>query len=263
MFRQISESFNSMSARIQEHRLAQVKMAKELQSSSAELLAVAKQTETNAADEAAAVEETRRTMQALLASATLIAEGADSVASKAEHSTRASEGIGEQILKLSVQSQKIRKITNVIQGIADKSDILALNASLEGVKAGEAGRGFVLLGGEMRRLAESVTSAAHEVSDLASEIEELSKSAVMSTEVGQKFASETLEVAQRITLITSQQRGATEQVSRSMEEVHQYTQHSLSAAKQTRSTASDLVRTSDELEKLVNAQAARSPRESV
>jgi methyl-accepting chemotaxis protein len=110
----------------------------------------------------------------------------------------------------------------------------------------------------MRRLAESVSSAANEVGDLASEIEELSKRAVISTEVGQKLAAETLEVARRINLITSQQRGATEQVTRSMEDVHQYTQHSLSAAQQTRATASDLVRTSDELERLVQASSGGS-----
>jgi methyl-accepting chemotaxis protein len=253
MFRPIADAFNGMAQRVHEHQLAQLKMAKELQASSAELLAVAKQTETNAADESSAVEETRRTMSALLASATDIAESADQVAASAEQSTRASEGIGEQILKLSAQSQKIRKITAMIQGIADKSDVLALNASLEGVKAGEFGRGFVLLGSEMRRLAESVSSAANEAGDLAFEIEELSKRAVISTEVGQKLAQATLETARRINLITSQQRGATEQVTRSMDDVHQYTQHSLAAAKQTRSTASDLVRTSNELEQLVQA----------
>jgi methyl-accepting chemotaxis protein len=262
MFSSISDAFNGMAQRIQEHRLAQVKMAKELQASSAELLAVAKQTETNAADEAAAVEETRRTMTALLGAAAQIAEGAGTVASSAEQSALASEGIGEQIVRLSLQSQKIRTITATIQGIADKSDVLALNAALEGAKAGDTGRGFVLLGGEMRRLAESVNSAANEVGELASRIEELSRGAVLSTEVGQKLAAATLEVAQRITLITSQQRGATEQVSRSMEEVHQYTQHSLSAAKQTRATASDLVRASAELEELVSlrpgAEAARA-----
>jgi methyl-accepting chemotaxis protein len=224
---------------------------------------VAKQTETNAADEAAAVEETRRTMAALLGAAAQIAEGAGTVASSAEQSALASEGIGEQIVRLSLQSQKIRTITATIQGIADKSDVLALNAALEGAKAGDTGRGFVLLGGEMRRLAESVNSAANEVGELASRIEELSRGAVLSTEVGQKLAAGTLEVAQRITLITSQQRGATEQVSRSMEEVHQYTQHSLSAAKQTRATASDLVRTSAELEKLVNSQPSAGAREMV
>lgn len=253
MFRPIADAFNGMARRVHEHQQAQLKMAKELQASSAELLAVAKQTETNAADESSAVEETRRTMGALLSSATDIAESADQVAASAEQSTRASEGIGEQILKLAAQSQKIRKITAMIQGIADKSDVLALNASLEGVKAGEAGRGFVLLGSEMRRLAESVSSAANEAGDLAFEIEELSKRAVISTEVGQKLAQATLETAKRINLITSQQRGATEQVTRSMDDVHQYTQHSLAAAKQTRATASDLVRTSDELEKLVAA----------
>jgi methyl-accepting chemotaxis protein len=259
MFRPIADAFNAMAQRVHEHQLAQLKMAKELQTSSAELLAVAKQTETNAADESAAVEETGRTMVALLASATEIASSADKVASTAEHAARASEGIGEQIQKLSAQSQKIRKITAAIQSVADKSDVLALNASLEGVKAGEGGRGFVLLGTEMRRLAESVSSAANEAGDLAFEIEELCKRAVLSTEVGQKLAGQTLEVAQRINLITGQQRGATEQVTRSMEDVHQYTQHSLSAARQTRATASDLVRTSDELEKLVKVSASGGP----
>ena len=259
MFRPIADAFNAMAQRVHAHQLAQLKMAKELQASSAELLAVAKQTETNAADESAAVEETGRTMAALLTSATEIAESADKVALSADHSARASEGIGDQIQKLSAQSQKIRKITAVIQGIADKSDVLALNASLEGVKAGEGGRGFVLLGNELRRLAESVSSAAHEAGDLAFEIEELCKRAVLSTEVGQKLAAETLEVSRRINLITSQQRGATEQVTRSMDDVHQYTQHSLSAAKQTRATASDLVRTSDELETLVKASSGAGP----
>ena len=255
MFRPIADAFNGMARRVYDHQLAQLEMAKQLQASSAELLAVAKQTETNAADESAAVEQTRRTMAALLAAATEIAESADKVAASADQSTRASDGIGEQILKLTAQSQKIRKITAVIQGIADKSDVLALNASLEGAKAGDAGRGFVLLGGEMRRLAESVSSAANEAGDLAFEIEELSKRAVLSTEVGQKLAAATLDIARRINLITGQQRGATEQVTRSMEDVHRYTQHSLSAAKQTRATASDLVKTSDELEKLVKASA--------
>src|SRR5262249_37446191 len=100
-----------------------------------------------------------------------------------------------------------------------------------------------------------VSSAANEAGDLAFEIEELSKRAVLSTEMGQKLAGETLEVAKRINLITSQQRGATEQVTRSMEDVHQYTQQSLAAAKQTRATASNLVKASDELEKLVQASS--------
>src|SRR6185436_12181754 len=217
MFRSIGDAFNGMAQRVQEHQLAQLRMAKDLQASSAELLAVAKQTETNAADESAAVQETRHTMVALLTAATEIAESADKVAGSAEHSARASEGVGEQILKLSAQSQKIRKLTTLIRGIADKSDVLALNASLEGTKAGEAGRGFVLLGSEMRRLAESVSNASNEAGDLAFEIEELSKRAVLSTEMGQKLAGETLENARRINLITGQQRGATEQVTKSME----------------------------------------------
>jgi methyl-accepting chemotaxis protein len=190
-------------------------------------------------------------MQALVGSAAEIADAAGKVSESAEHSVGASKIIGDRILNLTIQSQKIRKIAESIKSIADKSDILALNAALEGAKAGESGRGFVLLGNEMRRLAESIGTASGQVGDLAQEISEFSRGAVLSTEEGQKIAAETAAVARRITLITGQQRTATEQVTKSMDEVHQYTQQALAGAQQARATAGDLARTAAELEDLV------------
>lgn len=256
VFKEIALTFNEMAQQIERAQEAQARTAKELQASSAELLAIAAQTETNASEQAAAVDETRRTMQALLGTSIDIAEGAGTASSRAEQAAGASRVIGERILELKVKSQRIRKISDTIRSIAEKSDILALNASLEGSKAGEAGRGFVLLGNEMRRLAETVSAAANEVGDLALEIGEFSQSTVLSTEEGQKLVGETVAVARRITLVTSQQRTATEQVTRSMDEVHQYTQHSLAGAKQARATASDLARAADELERLTSTAGA-------
>ena len=68
--------------------------------------------------------------------------------------------------------QQIGKIVEFINGVADKSDLLALNAELEGTKAGEVGRGFSLVAAEMRRLAENVLESTKEIEGLIEEIRE-------------------------------------------------------------------------------------------
>jgi len=222
----------------------------------AEIMAVAKQTEANAADEAAFVDETRRAMDGLLESAGAIAGGAKQVLERAEQSAGASRTIAGRIAELNAQALKITDISDVIRGIADKSDILALNAALEGSKAGEAGRGFALVGAEMRRLAETVMGAVKQIKGLANEIRELSQAAVLATEEGQKIASDTTQTSRQITLITSQQRTATEQVTQSVNEIQQFTRQAIGGAQQARAAAYDLVRTTSQLNQLITGAAA-------
>ena len=223
----------------------------ELRAAATEILAIAGQTETNSESQAASVDETRRTMQALIDAAVEIADGAANVVSAAERSSEASVVIAERIAKLNHQAAAITDLSESVRDIADKSDILALNASLEGAKAGDAGRGFVLLGAEMRRLAETTTDAVRRIKQLSTEIRDLSQSAVLASEEGQKLAGETTETAKRITLVTNQQRTATEQVKQAMNEVQQFSQQAVSGAKQARSTAGDLVSTAATLSNML------------
>lgn len=232
----------------------------------AEILAVAQQTEANAADEAAFVDETRRAMDGLVDSASAIATSASAVLDRAEMSASASRTVAGRISELNAQALKITDVSDVIRGIADKSDILALNASLEGSRAGEAGRGFALVGAEMRRLAETVMGAVTQIKRLANEIREVSQAAVLATEEGQKLAAETTQTSRQITLITSQQRTATEQVTQSVNEIQQFTRQAVNGAKQSRSAAADLLRTTGHLDVLlsgksvpVNGPAAAAP----
>lgn len=236
-----------------------MRAVQDLRASASEMLAVARQTESNATDEAAAVDETQRTMQALLDSSNQIAEGAETVLAAAERTAGASSTIAERITRLSEQAGKIRDVSETIQQIADKSDILALNASLEGTKAGEAGRGFALVGAEMRRLAETVMAAAKQIKQLASQMSDLSHSGVMAVDEGQRLSHDTMETSKRITMITSQQRSGTEQVTQSMREVQQYTKQAVAGASQTKATAEDLVRVAQELGELFQAQGASAP----
>ncbi len=230
--------------------------AQHLAAASSELLALAEQTESNMANEASSVDETRQTMEGMLGAANEVGQGADSVVESADRSVAASRTIGERINKLNVQAMKISDISETVRAIADKSDILALNASLEGTKAGEVGRGFALVGAEMRRLTETVMDAVREIKQLATQIQELSQAAVLASEDGQKLAVETTETARRITLIATQQRTATVQVTRAMDDIQDFTQQAVSGAKQAKETANDLVRTANNLTGLLRGVEA-------
>ncbi|MBK7863900.1 MAG: hypothetical protein IPJ65_35890 [Archangiaceae bacterium] len=210
-------------------------------------------------EQAAAINETRQTMVSLVEAARRISEASQQVFKNADHTSQTSSDISEAIKQLTTRAQKISDISEVIRSISDKSDLLALNASLEGTKAGEAGRGFALVAAEMRRLAESVMQAAREIKQLAANIREASDSSVKAADEGRNLAGRTSDSAREITLVTDQQRNATEQVTRSMDEVSQLLQRSAESTKQTERAAAALNELADQLSRLT-ASFAREQR---
>src|SRR4029077_20627123 len=121
-----------------------------------------------------------------------------------------SQVVAERIAALSGHTRRISEILEVIKDIANKSDLLALNAALEGTKAGEAGRGFSLVAAQMQRLAENVMGSVQDIKKLVADIRDASQAAVLATEEGTKLADATTEMARQIRLITQQQQTGTE-----------------------------------------------------
>jgi len=76
----------------------------------------------------------------------------------------------ESVEKLGVQSREIGQITNIIRGIADQTNLLALNAAIEAARAGEQGRGFAVVADEVRSLAEQSGDATEQIAGLLREI---------------------------------------------------------------------------------------------
>lgn len=94
----------------------------------------------------------------------------------------------ENINDLAHQGQLVQSIIQSIQGIADQTNLLALNAAIEAARAGEQGRGFAVVADEVRQLASRTSAATVEIVDVVNRNQQLSSSAVQMIEQSQQQA---------------------------------------------------------------------------
>ena len=188
-----------------------------ISSSSAQISATVDQQERIAAQQAASVNETNTTMDELGASARQSAEQADAAAQGAQSAMELSrdgvdrveatlgsmsgakarvEAIARQILLLSEQTGQIRQITDLVSGFANETKMLAMNAAVEAVRAGEHGKGFSVLAVETRKLADESKRSAGRINELVAEIQKATNATVMATEEGGKAVDEGMAIAQ-------------------------------------------------------------------
>ena len=116
---------------------------------------------------------------------TAIAKSAADVAMTSEETRKQAMSGGdiikqssEAIGKLSDYSTKIGSILQVIEDIAKKTDLLAINAAIEAANAGEQGRGFAVVAEEVRKLAERTTKATGEIGGIIQDIQAFTSEAV-------------------------------------------------------------------------------------
>jgi hypothetical protein len=212
-----------------------------------ELVATARQQEASSAEEAAAVTETRRSMELLFESAQQIATQSSEVLGNAERTVHGSQQISTRIEQLNVHAEKVGEVLATIMSIADRADLLALNASLEGTKAGDVGKGFILVAAEMRRLAENVMASTTEIRALMKEMRQASQSAVDASQSGVQSSDATTGSAREIARLTQQQRQSTEQVIASMTEMQEVLRVNIESVQRSTQSAHSLVSLSQNL----------------
>jgi methyl-accepting chemotaxis protein len=186
-------------------------------SSSTEIATTIEQQERIAVQQAASVNQTTTTMDELSASSRQSAMQAESALENASHVlnmaaegskvvqktqqgmltlTEKVGGIAAQVLHLSQQTNQIANITNLVSDLANQTNMLAINATVEAVRAGEQGKGFGVVATEIRRLADQSKKSAAEINDLINDIQNAINKTVMVTDEGNTTLDNSLKLTE-------------------------------------------------------------------
>jgi methyl-accepting chemotaxis protein len=115
-------------------------------------------------------------------------DGMKAISENMENTARVINGLGKR-------SQEIGRILEVIEEIADQTNLLALNAAIEAARAGEAGRGFAVVADEVRKLAERSVEAAKEIGDVVHQVQQETTDAVDVARAGAEEAKQGMQLA--------------------------------------------------------------------
>jgi methyl-accepting chemotaxis protein len=292
LLEKLERDLNSMVAELQQFVLEILAAAQHIATAANDTLAAVSQHTAAATEQSAAVAQVSSTADEVRAAAEQAATRAQRLAGLAADSVRVSDdgesalrelsggmvdiretmtALTGDILDLSEHAQQINEITAVVGDLADQSNLLALNASIEAAKAGEHGRGFGVVAAEIRSLADQSKDATIQIRSILTEIQRATNAAVLGSEHGVRAvaaggslterASQVLdqltgtvtdahEASQIILISTQEQRIGIDQVASSLRDVDVSTAQFLSGAHQLQGAAKDLADLATRLDEL-------------
>jgi methyl-accepting chemotaxis protein len=245
------------------HRVVVVALSEKaagLQASTVQLGATSRETAATSSQQAAMVAQVTTTIQEIQATSVAAADNAKAVLTDASEALRVSREGRDAVAEARRIMDLIGQVTSVVDTVselAEKSNLLAVNASIEAAKAGEHGRGFAVVAAEVRNLAEQSKSATRQIRDAIQRTEQGRRAVDTAAEVItrlSKVLDETTDKARGIAGATQQQAAGIQQITDAMTSVAEGAQSSAATARQIEQAVHDLEKLATEVRTFVNGE---------
>ena len=204
--------------------------AVQLEAAAGTLTRTAESTQSLSSQAAGASEQASSNMQSVASATEELSASVDEIGRQVQESNRIAEAAVHQaeqtdgrIGKLSRAAQEIGDVVKLITAIAEQTNLLALNATIEAARAGEAGRGFAVVASEVKSLASQTAKATDEISSHIAGMQGATQESVAAIkEIGGTIA-QISTIASTIASAVEEQGSATQEIARSVQTVAQGT----------------------------------------